>query len=87
MILICVRIKIGASTTNWERINNNAGKTAEDLKNISPWKDIKSCDMSPDGTINAWIGDPTYNAKSPKGYIMTYFPEFYYKREQPRRWI
>ena len=79
-----VRRKIANnSSTAWERINNNEGKTAEDLKNISPWKDIKSCDMGADGTIHSWIGDPTYDPKNPKGYIMTYYPEFYYKVEQP----
>lgn len=87
-----VRRKIGISSTAWERIESGIGKIANaqtssaevqnDFDNIAPWKDIKSCDISADGTINAYIGDPTYNPENPKGYIMTEVPEFWYKREQ-----
>ena len=87
-----VRRQITSTSTAWDRISNGVGKVANatknggvvqnDFDNIAPWKDIRSCDVSANGTVNAYIGDPTYNAKSPKGYIMTEVPEFWYKREQ-----
>ena len=87
-----VRRSLTISSTAWERIENGSGKTAKaqtsssavqnDFDNIAPWKDIKSCDISANGTINAYIGDPSYDPKNPKGYIMTEVPEFWYKRLQ-----
>ncbi len=87
-----VRRQISSSSTAWERIENGSNKTAKaqtsasavqnDFDNIAPWKNIRSCDVSANGTVNAYIGDPTYNPTSPKGYIMTEVPEFWYKRQQ-----
>ena len=90
-----VRRNIANSETTWERIEANYGKVANavtsvdtidttinDFDNIYPWSDIKSCDISADSTINAYIDDPTYDPVNPTGYIMTEFPEFYWNREQ-----
>ena len=87
-----MRRLINQSDSTWERLEGGFGKTAKaqtsasavqnDFDNIAPWKNIRSCDVSANGTVNAYIGDPTYNPTSPKGYIMTEVPEFWYKRQQ-----
>jgi hypothetical protein len=87
-----VKRQISNSSTAWERIEEAVGLVANatkdgssvqnDFDNIYPWSDIISCDVSADGTINSYYGQPGFSFTNPKGYIMTLFPEFYWKREQ-----
>lgn len=87
-----VRRNIETPDTTWERIEDSVGLTANathdgtvvqnDFDNIYPWSDIISCDVSADGTINSYYGDPDFSFENPQGYIMTKFPEFWWKREQ-----
>lgn len=87
-----VRRNIESSNTTWERIKNSIGLTASathdgtgvhnDFDNIYPWSDIVSCDVSADGTINSYYGEPGFSFENPIGYIMTSFPEFWWKRVQ-----
>ncbi len=89
-----VRRQIGITSSAWERIGDSVGLVVQDatkdgslnvrndFDNIPPWSNIRSCDISANGVVNAYIGDPTYDPVNPKGYIMTEFPEFWWKREQ-----
>lgn len=87
-----VRRQIDNPLTSWERVEGAVGLVANatkdgsevqnDFDNIYPWSDIISCDVAQDGTINSYYGDPGFSFTNPKGYIMTRFPEFYWKREQ-----
>lgn len=87
-----VRRQINNSSTAWERIAAGVGLTASatksggtvqnDFDNISPWKDIKTCDLSPTGTVNKYIGDAGFSFTNPTGRIMTEIPDFWWQRKQ-----
>lgn len=87
-----VKRLISNSATTWERLENAIGLVANathdgstvtnDFDSILPWKDIITVDISADGTINSKYGDSDFSFTNPVGYIMTEFPEFYYKRTQ-----
>lgn len=84
--------QISSSSTEWTRIEAaegliaNATKNGTDVENdfdnIYPWSDIISVDINADGSVNSRYGDPDFSFTAPKGYIMTYVPELWYKREQ-----
>ena len=84
-----------SSSTEWTRIegaeslqanavtaSNNIETTVNDFDNLYPWSEIISVDMSKDGTINKRYGDPDFSFTNPTGLIMTYVPEFWYKRTE-----
>lgn len=87
-----VQRQISSSSTAWTRIEGGAGLTANatksggavqnDFDNIYPWSDIISVDISANGVVNRRYGDPDFSFTNPIGYIMTYVPEFWYKRVQ-----
>ncbi len=87
-----VRRQLSSSDTAWERIEDSVGLVANathdgsavqnDFDDIYPWSDIITVDVSADGTINSKYGDADFSFTNPVGYIMTYIPEFWYKRYQ-----
>ena len=84
--------QISSSSTEWTRIaaaedlianaTKDGTEVANDFDNIYPWSDIISVDINADGSINSRYGDPDFSFTAPQGYIMTYVPELWYKREQ-----
>ena len=87
-----VQRKLDNSSTKWERINDSVGLVANathdgtevqnDFDNIYPWSGIITCDVSANGTVNSYYGEPNFSFTNPVGYIMTYVPEFWFKRTQ-----
>ncbi len=87
-----VQRQISSSSTAWTRIegasslNANATKTGgsatNDFDSLYPWSDIITVDLAKNGTINSRMGDADFSLTNPKGYIMTYVPQFWYKRVQ-----
>lgn len=87
-----VRRQINNSSTAWERIaagvglvanaTKSGGTVQNDFDNIPPWKDIKTCDLSPTGIVNKYIGDAGFSFTNPTGRIMTEIPDFWWQRKQ-----
>lgn len=87
--LFGVKRQITSTSTSWERIGHSVDLVANathdgepvqnDFDNIYPWSDIITCDVNADGTINKYYGDADFDFKNPVGYIMTKFPEFWWK--------
>ncbi len=88
-----VKRSIDAETTEWERIEDSIGLTANatkdgstvqnDFDNIYPWSDIITYnydDVTKKET--AVYGDENFKFDGSNGQVLTRIPEFYYKREQ-----
>lgn len=91
-MIMGVKRQISASSTAWTRTDGSVGMVANATKNggtvqndfdTAPiYADIITCDVSANGTVNSKYGDAGFSFTNPKGYIVTYFPEFWYKRWQ-----
>ena len=91
-IIMGVKRQISSSATAWERTDGSIGMVANATKNggvvqndfdTAPiYADILTMDISANGTINRKYGDADFSFTNPVGYIVTYFPEFWYKRWQ-----
>ena len=88
-----VKRNTNSTSSSWERINDSVGLVANavkpdnndpknDFDNIYPWSDIRSYNYDA-GTkkITAWYGDSNFKFDGSNGEVLTYIPEFYYKRE------
>ena len=62
-----------------KRLCGAKGLYAEDFNNISPWKDMKRCNLADDGTVNAYYGDNNYIEDGSNGQVMVEIPKFYYR--------
>lgn len=51
------------------------------LSNVNAFAGRRRCNVSDDGTINAYYGDPSYTEDGSNGQVMVYQPKFYYKVE------
>jgi hypothetical protein len=51
------------------------------LSNINAFAGRRRCNVSDDGTIIAYYGDPSYTEDGSNGQVMVYQPKFYYKVE------
>lgn len=49
-----------------------------DFDTLSPWKDMKRCNVADDLTINAYYGDVGYIEDGSNGQVMVTLPNFYY---------
>ena len=95
-IIMGVKRQISSSATAWERTDGSIGMVANathdgsavqnDFDNAPIYADILTMDISADGTINRKYGDADFSFTNPVGYIVTYFPEFWYKRWQADGW-
>jgi len=47
------------------------------FNNIFPWSDMKRCNLSDAGAVNAYYGDPTYIENGTNGQVMVEIPQFY----------
>lgn len=91
-VIYGVKRLIDNPDTAWERTDDSIGMIANathtrtsvinDFDDAPIYRDIITVDISADGTINSKLGDSVYNPANPTGYIMTYFPEFWWKRWQ-----
>lgn len=91
-IIMGVKRQISSSATAWERTDGSIGMVANATKNggvvqndfdTAPiYADILTMDISANGNINRKYGDADFSFTNPVGYIVTYFPEFWYKRWQ-----
>ena len=59
-----------------ERVGNN---DTLDFNNISPWQDMRRCNLADDLTVNAYYGDPTFAYDGSNGQVMVEIPQFYWK--------
>lgn len=59
-----------------EAAEKNAGS---DFDQFSIYNKIKRCNISDNGTVNAYYGDSTYKDDGTNGQVMVCIPKFYYK--------
>ncbi len=52
-----------------------------DFDNVFPWSDIRRCNLSDAGVVNAYHGDPLYIEDGTNGQVMVEIPKFWYKSE------
>jgi hypothetical protein len=50
-----------------------------DFDTISPWQDMRRCNLADDLTVNAYYGDPTFAYDGSNGQVMVEIPQFYWK--------
>ena len=93
-----IKRKIDSSSTAWERIEDNKGLQANatlygtlngknDFDTLHPWSSIKSYNYDTQANkITAWYGESGYKADGSNGDVLTYVPEFWYKRIQKDGW-
>jgi hypothetical protein len=83
---------ITTSSSAWTRTDDAVGLVANatlngttatnDFDNIYPWSDIKSYNYNiTTNQITAYYGDANFKFDGTNGEVLTYIPEFYYKRE------
>ncbi len=90
-----VKRSIESESSVWERIGDatnlvaqaQIGESAEEIQNdfdnIYPWSDIKTYNYNTETQqITAWIGDNNFSFDGSNGEVLTYIPEFYYRRYQ-----
>lgn len=88
-----VQRSLTTSSTSWERTNDSVGLVANaqvgttsvqnDFDTIYPWSDIISYNYDIDTKkITAYYGDTNFKFDGSNGEVLTYIPEFYYKRYQ-----
>ena len=62
---------------------NIAGETITmaraDFDSLSPWMNIRRCNLSDAGAVNAYYGDSWYSDTGSNGQVMVEIPKFYYK--------
>ena len=91
-VIYGVKRSLTTSSTAWERTDDAIGMVANathdgnsvvnDFDEAPIYKDIISMDISANGNINKQYGESGFSFTNPTGYIVTYFPEFWYKRWQ-----
>ncbi len=60
-----------------ERVGDDV--TQADFDTISPWQDMRRCNLADDLTVNAYYGDPTFAYDGSNGQVMVEIPQFYWK--------
>lgn len=50
-----------------------------DFDTISPWQDMRRCNLADDLTVNAYYGDPSFAYDGSNGQVMVEIPQFYWK--------
>ena len=88
-----IKRSLTTESSAWERTNDSVGLVANaqvgttsvqnDFDSIYPWSDIKSYNYNTDTKqVTAWYGDANFKFDGSNGEVLTYIPEFYYKRTQ-----
>ena len=90
-----IKREIESTSTAWTRIEDSTNLEANatlygtlngrnDFDSLYPWSAIRSYNYNPiTDTITAWHGESGYKADGSNGDVLTYVPEFWYKRIQP----
>jgi hypothetical protein len=76
--IIC-GLQWNSSTDTYTRLGNASGQTRSFFDAITPWAQIKRCNLSDAGIVNAYYGDPTYIENGSNGQVMVQIPLFYYR--------
>ena len=70
------------STTNvYTRLGAAAGRTRSFFDNISPFVNIRRCNMNDAGLVTAYYGDTAYSETGSNGQVMVEIPKFWYKTD------
>lgn len=88
-----IKRSLTTDSSTWERTDDAVGLVANaqvgevsvqnDFDSIYPWSDIISYNYNTDTKqITAWYGEDTFTFDGSNGEVLTYIPEFYYKRIQ-----
>ena len=88
-----IKRSLTTESSAWERMGDSVGLVANariamtpaqnDFDSIYPWSEIKSYNYNTTTkTITAWYGDANFKFDGTNGEVLTYIPEFYYKRYQ-----
>ncbi|MBN3402960.1 hypothetical protein [Clostridium botulinum] len=72
------------STDIVERLGDAVGLTAitggkNDFNNLIPWCSMRRCNLSDDGIVNAYYGNPMYKIDGSNGQCMVEIPKFWFK--------
>ena len=75
-------LEIDYANKNFTRTADAINKTAgANFNSYSMYGGRMRCNVSDDGTINAFYGDLNYTDNGDNGQVMVYQPRFYYRRE------
>jgi hypothetical protein len=66
-------------TRETDFVNNTSSIVKGAIANVETYSRINRCNVSDDGTINAFYGDAGYTEDGSNGQVMVYIPKFYYK--------
>ena len=66
-------------TDTYTRLGAAAGKTRSFFDNLAPWKNMRRCNISDAGVVNAYYGDVGYIEDGSNGQVVVEIPRFYYR--------
>lgn len=85
--LLGARRKVSASSTTWERFGDSVGMTClaavgngtvqNDMMAEYPFNSMRPCNLAEDVTVNAYLGDPTFQWDGSNGDVMLEVPICY----------
>jgi hypothetical protein len=67
------------TTDTYVRLGSAKGKTRTFFDGIAPFKNIRRCNLSDAGIVNAYYGDAGYIEDGSNGQVMVEIPKFYYR--------
>ena len=73
--------RIGASIGLHANATHDGTDVENDFDNCYPWSGIKTVNMNDNGEVIAEYGDANFAFDGTNGEVMTYIPEFYWKRD------
>lgn len=59
------------------RTRTGANTALTNFNNVYPWSNMRRCNLSDAGVVNAYYGDPTYIEDGSNGQVMVEIPKFY----------
>ncbi len=90
-VIYGVSREVASSSSAWRRIGASIGLHANathdgtdvenDFDNLYPYNAIKTVNINDSGEVIAEYGDANFAFDGTNGEVMTYIPEFYFKRE------
>lgn len=85
--LLGVRRKVGVSSSTWERIGDAVGMVCKaavgngtvqnDMMSHYPFNEMRPCNLAEDRTVNAYLGDATFQWDGTNGDVMLEVPMTY----------
>ena len=85
--LLGVRRKVGVSSSTWERIGDAVGMVCKaavgngtvqnDMMSHYPFSEMRPCNLAEDRTVNAYLGDATFQWDGTNGDVMLEVPMTY----------